>query len=473
MSVTVRSKQFTPAPAPLSDIQSPFEAPIRALPHELLIKIFGELSAWQAANVSPVCKEWSILFADASLWQFFLGRDFKQPKTENPKEHYRALFLLNRNLSRGVYSTRVIETDRGIICNCIIGHRLILGSSSGYIEIRDLKTGTCAKKLKSRVNILIPTPEGMLISGDFNGLIKIWNLEMGECVMLLNQHQYRTINALCLTKTGKLISGHHNGIIKIWDLEKVICERTIEAQQHGTVKAFCLTKKGHLIAGGSSGKIKVWDLETGLCTKTLKRHQGSIECLILTEDETLISSSMDKTIKFWNLETGLCTKTIKEDEAALFNLVLFESGRKLIGGANDGTIKIWNLDRDACDMSLEGHQCAPRSLRFTKDGELIISSYLKGKTLKILDFTASNQDVFKELADSFDEDEENADTTMTRFSRMPKRERAKIYDELDEILKSSNSAFCGSAESAFHDRDGFNSTPEQKAQAIRHYLQKV
>ncbi len=177
MNAKVQSTQLIVATTPLSAIPSPVEAPIPILPPELRMRIFAELRLPDAAAASLVCKEWSILLADAFLWRHFLIRDFNRLGTENPKEHYQKQFLLNRNLARGIYSTRVIETDKGIVCNCIIGQRLILGSSSGYIEIRDLKTGVCEKKLKNRVNILIPTPEGMLISGDFNGLIKIWNLE--------------------------------------------------------------------------------------------------------------------------------------------------------------------------------------------------------------------------------------------------------------------------------------------------------
>lgn len=443
------------------------------LPDELKLAIFCELSASDVLSISLVCRQWNILANDASLWNLFLARDFQRPKTMLPKFLHCTISHLHRNLLRGIYATRVIQTEREFTHSCIIDDGLVLVILNGDIKLWNMEKGVCEKiiQLPERImirdsNCLIPTKEKKIITGDLFGSIKILDLEKGVCEKTLEGHPGTIISYLCLSQEKILISGDHEGTIKIWDLEKEVCEKTLEGHPGVLISFLGLTQEGNLISGDWKGTIKIWELNAEDCVpRTINKGSQEYALYCLTKEKKLAAGDDTGTIKIWNLENGKCEKILQRHHHIVDSLFLTRDGILVSGSANDGTIKIWDLDKGICAVTIK--ESIQGDLHLTIDGKLLIAERANGE-IRVLDFAASDEEVFGELANGFESDVSHQRKAIRRFVRMPQGQREKIYGELHKILQASG--FRGCARHAFHHRHGLTSTPQQRAQAIRAYL---
>ncbi|MGC1878904.1 MAG: hypothetical protein WA347_05650 [Rhabdochlamydiaceae bacterium] len=488
-------------------------SPISSLPGELIRGIFTELGVSNALIGSNVCHFWNTVLNDNSLWKFFLRRDlrcdFQSLATEGtPKEVYRQEYLFNLNLPKGRYSQKEFDvgSDQSHSCAHIKGQELFLGLDGNKIEIWDLKSRTRKKtlidvhgKIASQTgNIvhIVPTNTGKLISGSGSSSeIAVWDLETNACIMTIPGSPYSIF-----LNDGKLISHSCGGDIKIWNLENGVCEKTIERNEPKTTLHALLSKDGKKIIYGQpfDREIQVWNLESGICETTFQGNREIIS-LALTEEGKLISGECRGVdlfaggeIRIWDLETGKCENTFQGHQGSVNSLVLTKNG-KLISGCMSGEIKIWNLKNGDCEMTFKidreqtkAFTPAMFSLALTEESELVArfesiqSGFVK---IKVLNFNSSKIAIFRELAEIFDRGQHvpgafarlgSAFNVATeRFSRMPAEDRGKIYGELYEILKPFSNDYYGCGEHAFHDEHGQCSTPQQKAQAIKNYLEKM
>lgn len=71
---------------------------------------------------------------------------------------------------------------------------------------------------------------GMIVSGSDDYMIKIWNVETGECLNTLRGHEDSvTCFELC---DDKLMSGSWDGTIKVWDLNRNECVKTLNGHTY-------------------------------------------------------------------------------------------------------------------------------------------------------------------------------------------------------------------------------------------------
>ena len=75
--------------------------------------------------------------------------------------------------------------------------------------------------------------------------------------------------ALALSGDGRVVSGSFDGTVKVWDLNSGQEERTLSGHG-GWVTALAVTGDGRAVTGSSSdGTVTVWDLNSGSCLATV------------------------------------------------------------------------------------------------------------------------------------------------------------------------------------------------------------
>ena len=72
------------------------------------------------------------------------------------------------------------------------------------------------------------------------------------------------------------ISGSRDKTVRVWDLESGECLKVLEGHA-GSVDCVALTPDGRKGISGSDDKtVRVWDLESGVCLKVLEGHTNSV-----------------------------------------------------------------------------------------------------------------------------------------------------------------------------------------------------
>jgi WD40 repeat protein len=180
------------------------------------------------------------------------------------------------------------------------------------------------------------SPNGHLLSGSRDKLIKIWNMTSRVCIGTLKGHQ-KSIACLRVFKNEFLISGSDDRTIKIWadfdDEAKHFVER---------VKSIVKMRAN------------------GFCVKTLVGHTDFVLNLEINEEsKLLLSCSADETIRAWDLSDIMVTKSVTSSSGKCVQILsghtdfvccvkLNATGNRLISGSYDGCIKVWDLATGVC-----------------------------------------------------------------------------------------------------------------------------
>jgi small GTP-binding protein len=236
------------------------------------------------------------------------------------------------------------------------------------------------------VVIVVVTPDDKLaLSGSYDGNIKIWDLNSGNCLGTLTQH-LATVWSIAITRDGKhALSGSFDRTLKLWDISAKVCLKTLEGH-NGAVMTVAITPDGNKAISGSQDKtIKLWDLTSGNCLATFEGHNETVLSVALTPDgKRILSGSVDKTIKFWDIESRDCIATFQGHQGWVRSIAIARDGQRALSGAYDGTLKLWDIDLCKCLATFEGHHDVVECVAISPDNRLVASAS-RDRTIKIWD----------------------------------------------------------------------------------------
>lgn len=279
------------------------------LPDELLIRIFSFLPTSKSRNLAQVaaaCQRFRRVSEDQEVWRAFLERIFSKPLKigkNDPKKLVKLFF------------------EKKLEC---------FGSS--FMRSLSLKHST-------RISAL-SVHNHMLVAGDRNGQIMLWDLErdirMREFPKMLD------LLTLAFSPNGEFVAAGAN--CERLTLYKVETGKATSLARGGAlhVHKVIFSPKGDWIAAGySNGQIKLWDLSNSSCRQTLIGHQYATKTLAFSPDQrSLVSGSDDQTVRLWDLDKGECIRSLPVDN--FIDTVLFTSQGILFAASNK--LFLWHQD---------------------------------------------------------------------------------------------------------------------------------
>jgi WD40 repeat protein len=273
-------------------------------------------------------------------------------------------------------------------------------STPGEFEIHlwnpeDGKLVHALKGHTTRVNSVAFRNDGKaLVSGSDDKTIRIWDVEKGTELQIVNPPQQRvaTINQAIYSPNGKLIASVNNdGQLQVWkpdatppqqkilfglgahsggayqvvfsqDMQAIFtCGGDKIAWQHGGTDP-----EGHSISG-TGARQKNFDISGG-------GHAGVITCLALSPDgKTLVTGSKDRSIRVWDVNSAKVVRILQGHADEITSVVFSNDGAQLASSSKDQSIRIWNLSSSDDHRNFVGHDGILWSAVFSNDGKLFAS----------------------------------------------------------------------------------------------------
>ena len=205
------------------------------------------------------------------------------------------------------------------------------------------------------------------------------------------------ITSLLNINNSQFATGNYDGLISIWNTEEFEVEKFFSGHT-SQIRKIIKQNNTTIISCSDDHLIKAWDLDSydADCIYTLEGHEDKINDILLDDlfdQNTLISVSDDKTVRIWNLEMKECVNAIKTQDIQTC-LGKLKNGRFMMGG-EDGCITIFNYDGFVPVSSITAHSEPVQILKEQPDTGYIISggqdNLVKifdsenGSCLKILD----------------------------------------------------------------------------------------
>ena len=207
--------------------------------------------------------------------------------------------------------------------------------------------------------------------------IHLWNTSTGE---LLQEFEHPTgINSITLSPDGDtLVSGDWDGMIRVWDTG------TGENTQTFNMWAETLTysPNGRNIAA-TTDKIYIVNARTAQIQQTLTGHTNGIYRTVFSSDgNSLVSVSWDGTIRFWDISTGSNRLTIRGHFN--FRAVTLSPDGETIATTSDNGIILWNTSDQKLRKSLNRGNRS-HGVAYSPDSKtLAISEWRDGPRIRLL-----------------------------------------------------------------------------------------
>lgn len=156
------------------------------------------------------------------------------------------------------------------------GHYIVVGYSTGLIEVRNPTTGRLANDLKYQaLKSFMVTPsksaalslcfysEELVAVGDKEGDISLWKMSTGEFVQLFKKAHTKAVDCLLFMRNGKeILSGGHDKSVKLHGRQSNKTIRDFIGHQ-SFVKALAHSRdETSIVSGGDDSRVKIWNAKT-------------------------------------------------------------------------------------------------------------------------------------------------------------------------------------------------------------------
>jgi WD40 repeat protein len=237
------------------------------------------------------------------------------------------------------------------------------------------------------IKSLAITPDSLtLVSGSWDGTIRLWSLPDGNHIKTLTGHTHSVMSLAITPDSLTLVSGSWDGTIRLWSLPDGNHIKTLTGLGD-VISCLAISPDGHTLAIpslGIIGSINLWSLPDGNHLKTLEGHNDVLHSLAISPDgRTLVSSSVDKTICLWNLPDGNHLKTLIGHTEPVNHVAISSDSHTL--ASSDGctftsniydkkSINLWSLPDGNHIKTLTGHTDMISSIAMIPNSQTLISS---------------------------------------------------------------------------------------------------
>lgn len=301
----------------------------------------------------------------------------------------------------------------------------------------DKQLGGPSNEQVARTNALTVSPNGLLISGDSNGKVKVWEWSRSRYLKKMRISNNEVLSLDCSSQSGFVAVGCLSEIyIYNWHANKDSPDCLIQLNKGVTTSEVYSLKflSNDILASGHNGKIKIWDVEKKRCLRTLEGHNNIVRTLAILPSGNLVSIGDDQIIKIWDWERGICIKDIHDKSLISRAFAILPTGH-IMCGTMDGHVKIWDYESGKCVHVVQNvHHGAVIYLKVLANHEVVscgLDSTIRfWKSLPIT--SLSMQQKLAVLSAVYDRECLNSlDVSMTDFT-----EWQKGWEVVVEILKS-------------------------------------
>jgi WD40 repeat protein len=258
------------------------------------------------------------------------------------------------------------------------GRRAVSGSFDNLVRVWNVDSGRCERVLEGHtdeVNSVALSRNGRrVVSGAADKTVRIWELESGQCERVLEGHTGNVYGVALSNDNRRAVSGAFDGAVRIWQVESGQCERILKGHT-GNVYSVALSSDGRRVVSGAADKtLRIWDVKTGRCERVLEGHTDFVLSIALSRDgRRVVSGSFDETVRIWDVESGQCERVLKGHTGRVYSVDLSGDGRRAVSGAADHKVRLWDVKSGQCERVLQGHTGSVYSVALSSDGRRAVT----------------------------------------------------------------------------------------------------
>ncbi|MHA7840917.1 MAG: ankyrin repeat domain-containing protein [Gammaproteobacteria bacterium] len=256
---------------------------------------------------------------------------------------------------------------------------IVSGSHDNLLRVWEPETGECIATWEGHrkpITALAVLPDGNIISGSEDKSLRIWNAQTGECLTTLMQHK-KSVQCLAVLSDGTVVSGSLDNTLRHWDLKENQCIAVWEGHTKG-VAAVAELPDGTVVSGSWDNMLRHWDPKSDHCLRKWAGHSRWVSAVVALPDGTVVSGSYDNTLRHWKLEDNsektTCLATWKGHRDNITALAVLSDGT-VVSTSADKTLRYWDpQNKGSCLYVWRGHKQAVKAIAECPDGTVVSGS---------------------------------------------------------------------------------------------------
>lgn len=173
-----------------------------------------------------------------------------------------------------------------------------------------------------------------------------------------------------LAKEQMLILGDGDGKVRLWNLDAASAVGDWKAHRE-KITSLAVSPDHVLLATTSESEddAKIWDIAKKKLKLTLGGHKMALYGVAFSpEGNQVATASVDDTVRLWDSMTGQLLATLGGHKGGTYSVDFSPDGKTLAVGGGEGELKLWNVAtrRDMVTLSAEPHTVF--SVKFAPEG---------------------------------------------------------------------------------------------------------
>ena len=232
-----------------------------------------------------------------------------------------------------VYETRAM-TDLGAAVQC---------------PVTEMRVGSKLSSLQWN-----PYVKRMLASADYDGAIRLWDVDAGAAVGDLDEHEKRvwSLDFSTLDPT-RLASGSDDGTVRVWSTNSRASTATIRCRANVCSVQFSPVNANVVAFASAEHKTHVYDLRrTARPLVVLSGHKRAVSYVRWLGAHQLVTASTDNTLKLWDVTKGFesrgsvdpCVRTFAGhvNRRNFVGLDVAHGSGRIACGSEDNTVRLFS-----------------------------------------------------------------------------------------------------------------------------------
>ncbi len=256
------------------------------------------------------------------------------------------------------------------------GSLVAVGEKKAGVSIWKANDGTPAGTIREAQRPLaFGSNSETLVTLGHHDELQQWTFSMTTCLLKKTiQLGATNIRAhVFLPERPMLITGDRQGEIRLWNSDSGIEQGNWKAHPD-RITSIAFSPDHTLLATASEAEddAKVWDLASHKLKLTLRGHKMAIFSVAFSPDARLIATaSLDDTCGLWDASTGQRMASLGGHKGGTYSVAFSIDGKTIAVGGGEGELKLWNVSTMRDMMTLSAEQHALFSVGFAPDGRAL------------------------------------------------------------------------------------------------------
>mmetsp|Transcript_4136 Transcript_4136/g.26129 ORF Transcript_4136/g.26129 Transcript_4136/m.26129 type:complete len:323 (+) Transcript_4136:350-1318(+) len=226
---------------------------------------------------------------------------------------------------------------------------LVSGSADCSLRISDRNTGKEKRRVQgaheSGIGKMAQVDAYTFVTGDEDGLIKLWDVREKEAVRQLEGHTDFISDFLWVRNPKRLLSTSGDGTLGVFELRKGK-EMARSENQEDELLSVALMKEGKkVLCGTQSGMINMfsWGYFKDMNDR-LAGHPESVDALIKFDEDTILTGSSDGIIRIVQVLPNKILGVVGEHiDYPIERLGITSDRMVLASTSHDKSVKLWDI----------------------------------------------------------------------------------------------------------------------------------